>query len=103
MLKQIIVAACFALPLSAFAADEKGDKKTNPQNTRMAACNKEAGEKSLKGDERKKFMSDCLSATKKTQQDKMAACNKDANDKGLTAANKKGDERKKFMSECLRA
>jgi hypothetical protein len=27
----------------------------------MKACNKEAGEKQLKGDERKKFMSTCLS------------------------------------------
>ena len=108
MLKQIIIAAFIALPLTAFAADDKGDKKANPQNTRMAACNKEANDKGLtaankKGDERKKFMSECLGAAKKTQQDKMASCNKDANDKGLTAANKKGDERKKFMSECLRA
>jgi len=28
----------------------------------MKMCNKEAGEKKLKGDDRKKFMSDCLSA-----------------------------------------
>jgi len=27
----------------------------------MKTCNKEAGEKGLKGDERKKFMSTCLS------------------------------------------
>ncbi|MFZ5540126.1 MAG: PsiF family protein [Pseudomonadota bacterium] len=33
-------------------------KKT--QQEKMAACNKQAGEKSLKGDERKKFMSECL-------------------------------------------
>jgi hypothetical protein len=26
----------------------------------MKACNKDAGEKKLKGDERKKFMSECL-------------------------------------------
>jgi hypothetical protein len=31
------------------------------QQNKMKACNKEAGEKSLKGDERKQFMSDCLS------------------------------------------
>jgi hypothetical protein len=35
--------------------------KGNQQN-KMKACNKEAGEKKLKGDERKQFMSDCLSA-----------------------------------------
>ena len=32
------------------------------QQEKMKACNKEAGEKSLKGDERKKFMSTCLSS-----------------------------------------
>ena len=95
MLKQIFIAACLALPVAAYAAD---DKKANPQQTKMASCNKEAGEKNLKGDDRKKFMSECLSVAKKTQQDKMTACNKTAGEKAL-----KGDERKKYMSECLRA
>lgn len=31
------------------------------QQVKMKACNKEAGEKKLAGDERKKFMSTCLS------------------------------------------
>lgn len=31
------------------------------QQEKMTACNKEAGDKKLKGDERKKFMSTCLS------------------------------------------
>jgi hypothetical protein len=30
------------------------------QQDKMKACNKDAGAKSLKGDERKKFMSECL-------------------------------------------
>ena len=30
------------------------------QQGRMSACNKQATEKKLKGDERKKFMSSCL-------------------------------------------
>jgi hypothetical protein len=30
------------------------------QQDRMANCNKQAGEKGLKGDERKAFMSTCL-------------------------------------------
>ena len=46
--------------LSAKSA-KSGDGKGNQQN-KMKACNKEAGEKKLKGDERKQFMSDCLSA-----------------------------------------
>jgi hypothetical protein len=75
------------------------------QQEKMKACNQEAKEKQLKGDERKKFMSSCLSnkpaAEEKSagtsQQEKMKACNKEAGDKQL-----KGDERKKFMSTCLK-
>ncbi len=67
----------------------------NSQQNKMASCNKEAGDKALKGDARKDFMKTCLSAKKMSQQDKMKACNVDAKDK-------KGDERKAFMSECLK-
>ena len=53
----------------------------------------------MKGDQRKAFMKDCLSAKPaaagNSQQSKMAQCNKDAT--GM-----KGDARKKFMSECLK-
>ena len=103
---------------SAFAADAPA--KSSQQN-KMASCNKDAGDKKLKGDERKAFMKDCLSAKpaasasapaaapapapapaaaasakKGSQQDKMKNCNKDAGDKKL-----KGDERKAFMKDCL--
>jgi hypothetical protein len=99
MLKPMLIAACLALPFAAVAQD----KKMTPQQEKMAACNKDAGAKNLKGDERKKFMSDCLSsdapsAAQKAQQEKMTSCNKDASAKNLT-----GDERKKFMSTCLKA
>lgn len=78
------------------------DKEPTPQQAKMKACNADAAGK--KGDERKKFMSECLSAKaeapaaadgKTAQQNKMVSCNKDA-------TGKKGDERKKFMSECLK-
>jgi len=97
MLKHVLIAACIALPLAAMAADEK--KEMTPQQQKMSSCNKEAGEKKLAGDERKKFMSTCLSADggkKITQQEKMSYCNKEAGEKKLA-----GDERKKFMSSCL--
>lgn len=70
------------------------------QQNKMKECNTSAGDKALKGDERKAFMKECLSAkpAKTTQQDKMKSCNKDAGEKAL-----KGDERKKFMSDCLKA
>lgn len=96
MIKHIALAACLALPLAAFAADEK--KELTPQQQKMAACNKEAADKKLSGDARKSFMSDCLSAKHApTQQEKMGLCNKEAAKKEL-----KGDERKAFMSSCLK-
>ena len=90
-MKNVMAACLVALGLiaaPAFAAD------ANKQQSKMATCNKEAGDK--KGDERKAFMKTCLAAKPATQQDKMKACNKDAGDK-------KGDERKAFMKECLSA
>lgn len=91
MFKEFLVAACIAVPLAAAAQD-----KMTAQQGKMGTCNKEAGAKNLKGDSRKQFMSECLSAKKVSQQDKMKTCNKDAGDKKLA-----GDARKKFMSECL--
>ena len=101
-MKTILVVASLVLAMSgAYAADEK--KAPSPaqqaQQEKMKACNADAGKKELKGDERKKFMSDCLSAkaAAPSQQNKMKQCNADAGAKAL-----KGDERKKFMSECLK-
>lgn len=100
-MKPLLFAALLSLGLlvtTAHAADEA--KKPTPQQTKMAECNKEAGDK--KGDERKAFMKTCLSARKAApadartaQQEKMKSCNQEA-------AGKKGDERKQFMSECLK-
>jgi hypothetical protein len=66
----------------------------NAQQERMKACNMEATGK--KGDERKKFMSTCLSDKKKASDNKMATCN--TKSKGM-----KADERKTFMSDCMKA
>ena len=75
------------------AASAPAVEKT-AQQSKMATCNKAAEGK--KGDERKAFMKDCLSANKQEkQQNKMKTCNAEA-------AGKKGDERKAFMSECLK-
>ncbi|MBX3325722.1 MAG: PsiF family protein [Nitrospira sp.] len=78
------------------------------QQNKMKACNEQANAKGFgegKGDERKAFMKECLSAKsgksgggKDSQQNKMKTCNKEAGEKQL-----KGDERKKFMSDCLSA
>jgi len=76
------------------------------QQDKMKSCNADAAKKDLKGDERKAFMKNCLSAKKEeqgdkkgtltAQQQKMKDCNAEAKTKAL-----KGDERKKFMKECL--
>jgi len=93
-----LLALGLSLTLGVAHADEK--KAPSAQQNKMSLCNKEAGDR--KGDERKKFMSECLSAKpaaadrKTAQQERMKSCNAEA--KGKT-----GEERKKFMSECLKA
>ncbi len=74
------------------------------QRQKMTDCNQQATTQSLKGDERKTFMSHCLKAETKSsdkamtpQQNKMKTCNADAATKNL-----KGDARKTFMSTCLK-
>jgi hypothetical protein len=99
MFKRILFAVLLAAPLCvAFSASaEDKEKPMSAQQEKMGSCNKEAGAKELKGDDRKAFMKECLSKGKKpTQQEKMKTCNKDAKEM-------KGDDRKKFMSECLKA
>jgi hypothetical protein len=64
------------------------------QQTKMTTCNADATAKTLKGDERKAFMSNCLKAT---PQERMKTCNATATTQAL-----KGDARKAFMSECLK-
>ncbi len=72
-----------------------------PQQEKMKTCNADASAKSLKGDDRKAFMKECLSANGSgsgltAQQNKMKTCNADATTKAL-----KGDDRKAFMKTCL--
>jgi hypothetical protein len=67
-------------------------KELTPQQKLMGICNKEAT--GLKGEDRKKKMSECLADGKKRQQEVMKACA--AQNKG-----KKGDEYKAAQKECL--
>jgi hypothetical protein len=114
MFKSLTIAAALALPLTVLAADEAKQPSAaqQKQQQKMADCNKQAGDAKLAGDERKKFMSQCLSAKglpapeaakaehkKETtpQQQKMADCNKQAGAKKL-----EGDARKAFVSTCLK-
>jgi psiF repeat len=92
----ILVAACaFAATAPAFAADTAA--APNAQQEKMKACNAKAEGKT--GDDRKKFMSDCLSAKPAAPakpESKMAMCNKQT--AGLS-----GDARSKAQSECMKA
>jgi hypothetical protein len=102
--KALIAALCLSLMALPVHAQDKKEAKKEPtaaqkkQQERMKDCNAKAEGK--KGDERKKFMSECLkdpvpSAAQKKQQERMKDCN-------AKAEGKKGDERKKFMSSCLK-
>jgi hypothetical protein len=95
MMKKLFVASLIlSLSGAVFAAEPTA------QQSKMKTCNADATGK--KGDERKAFMKQCLSAkpaaaapeAKLTQQDKMKKCNADA-------TGKKGDDRKTFMKSCL--
>lgn len=100
--------SALCLGLCTLPTASAADAQPSAQQDKMKTCNKDAGDKKLKGDERKAFMKDCLSnkpadkpadaAAKPTdQKEKMKYCNKEAGDKKL-----KGDARKQFMSDCLK-
>ena len=82
-----------ALAAAVQAQDGAASKPLTTQQSKMTTCNAEAGDR--KGDDRKAFMSSCLSAKPETQQDKMKRCNAEA-------TGKLGDERKAYMSDCLK-
>lgn len=93
----IIAAALLFLPGFALPQD-----KATAQQERMRACNSQAKEQSLKGEERQQFMSSCLKAERggkqlTAQQERMKTCNAQAASREL-----KGEERKQFMSTCLK-
>ncbi len=97
VLSSIVLAAVLITPQLSYAG---------AQQNKMKTCNADADAKGLsgegKGEQRKAFMKECLSAKPEkaaagaSQQNKMKTCNKDAKAKNLA-----GDERKKFMKECL--
>jgi hypothetical protein len=106
MMKTLVAALCLAFAVSPLAmaaqgSTSKSEKQLTPQQQRMAECSHRS--KGMKGDEHKKFMSDCLKGhtttahKKSTQQEKMKSCNAEAKSKKLS-----GTARKQFMSGCLK-
>jgi psiF repeat len=111
-MNKLMVAGLYSLMLAAAplawaqdsAAKKEPTEAQKKQQQPMTDCNKQAGDKKLEGDARKKFMSACLSGestgppeAQKKQQQRMTDCNKQAADKKL-----EGDARKSFMSTCLK-
>ena len=87
------------------------------QQDKMRGCNKEAKKNSLKGDERKAFMSKCLKKDYKLDSDEDDdEADKDSNSSGKTKKQKRmksceakaesksleGKKLKKFMKKCLK-
>lgn len=98
-MKNLLTALTLACALTgAYAQDDM--KKPNPQQNRMASCQKEAGDKKLEGAKRQEFVNQCLKNKPEptSQGAKLGACSKEAAAKGL-----KGDERNKYLSECAKA
>lgn len=66
-MRKLALAVCLMFACAPFAAaQEKKDAKKEPtvaqkkQQVRMKDCNRQASDKKMKGDDRKKFMSACL-------------------------------------------
>lgn len=105
----LVVAGVMLTVVSGQAAATQASTATtsaelNSQQQKMKECAQEGKAKELKGEERKTFMSSCLSSKGMSQEDinkqqqKMKTCNADAKTKSL-----KGADYKAFMKSCLSA
>ncbi|WP_081370015.1 PsiF family protein [Granulibacter bethesdensis] len=86
------------LLISAFGpaqAAEETDKQASQQQ-RMTVCNADAKNQGLGGDERRAFMSGCLTQSGMNPQERMKSCNTRASEKKLDSK-----LRTAFMSGCL--
>jgi hypothetical protein len=102
-MKKLLTLLALGMSLTVGVAHAADAAAPSTQQNKMKTCNADPKAKELKGDERKAFMKECLSAkpaaeaaAPATQQNKMKTCNADPKAKEL-----KGDERKAFMKECL--
>lgn len=101
-----VIALAFLAPAPALAVE-----KASSQQEKLSHCAHESKDRGLKGEERQKFMSECLKRHDKPaarearheaahhggQQGRMKSCNDEARRKDLH-----GDERRAFMSTCLK-
>ena len=92
LISLMAVAFAFSMSMSPVVHAADGDAKT-AQQSKMGTCNKDAEGK--KGDERKAFMKECLSAKKEVSAPG-AACEKTSAEKKLAGAAKAS-----FLKKCL--
>jgi hypothetical protein len=101
-MKNLLVLALAGLfACAAYAADDKTAPTANSQQTKMATCQKEAGDKKLESKARQDYVNNCLKAkpepaVAEKPKSKMAVCNEKT--KGMTKA-----DADKARSECLKA
>jgi psiF repeat len=80
---------------------EAGNQGTSQQD-KVKTCNNIADNRSLKGEDRKKFMQDCLNKagtpplSEMSQRDKLNACKSLADRRNL-----KGEDRRSFLKDCM--
>ena len=95
--KFAVAVLTLAFAASTVFAAEETKKAPSPaqkaQQEKMKACNADAGEKKIKGAERKKFMSECLGG--KSEAAGSSACATSAAEKKLAGAAKSS-----FMKKC---
>lgn len=101
--KALLVITLLSLAISLGLPPRAASQNQGTANQDKAkACNAQADSKSLKGDERKTFVQDCLSKagvqqpSEMSQKDKMNACKEIADKKNLT-----GSDRKSFIKDCM--
>ena len=92
LLSILAIGLTLSFGMSTLAGAAEGDAKT-AQQSKMGTCNKNAGDK--KGDDRKAFMKECLSA-KPAAAAASPACEKSAMDKKLAGAAKNS-----HMKKCM--
>ena len=96
-----------ALAASPALAVEATAKHLTPQQQKMATCSHEAGEKALKGDERRAFLSTCLkgdgavtATAKPTSADTAAQSKKESCRVEAKRQHLSGEARKNFIGHC---
>lgn len=89
-----VVAAGAAIVI-AIAVQAAGQAAAAPQQPLATSCSEDANARQLKGQDRTRFVSTCVSEGRKREKQVAKACSEAAEYKPM-------QERRKFMAECLK-